>query len=72
MTAQRDRSQAQAGRPPLGALVQRGRPTVGQSDPGRSEQFARLGFGKPQIGRPDLRDLVGEPQLVQPDRRIPT
>ena len=39
--------------------------------PDASQQFARLALGEPQIAGPDLGDLVGEPQLVQPDRRIP-
>ena len=37
----------------------------------RAEHFARLALGEPQIAGPDLGDLVGKPQLVQPDRRIP-
>ena len=35
------------------------------------EQLARLGLGEPEIAGPDLGDLVGEPEAVQPDRRIP-
>jgi hypothetical protein len=52
--------------------VQCGSTGVGQTDPGRSQQFASLALGKPQIAGPDLDDLVGKPQLVKPDRRIPT
>ena len=35
------------------------------------EQFARLALGEPEIAGPDLGDLVGKPEPVQPDRRIP-
>ena len=61
MTAERDHRQAQAGRPTFRALVQRGRPGVGQVDPGRSKQLARLALGEPEIAGPDLGDLVGKP-----------
>ena len=71
MTAERDHRQAQASRPTFRALVQRGHPGVGQADPGRGKQLARLALGEPQIAGPDLGDLVGKPELVQPDRRIP-
>ena len=71
VTAEGDHRQAQAGRPPFGALVQRGHPGLGQADPGPSEQFARLALGEAEIAGPNLGDLVGEPELVQPDRRIP-
>ena len=52
--------------------MQRRRTCLGQADPGRGQQFARLALGKPQIAGPDLDDLVGKPKLVQPERRIPT
>jgi hypothetical protein len=71
VTAERDHRQPQAGRPAFRALVQSGHPGVGQIDSGRSEQPARLGLREAQIAGPDFRDLVGQPELVQPDRRIP-
>ena len=71
MTGERDHRQAQASRPTFRALVQRGHPALGQADPGPSKQFARLALGESQIAGPDLGDLVGKPQPVQPDRRIP-
>ena len=42
MTAEGDHRQAQASRPTLRALVQRGRPRLGQIDPRRRQQFACL------------------------------
>ena len=71
VTAERDHRQAQAGRPTFRALVQRGHPALGQADSGPSEQLARLALGEPEIACSDLGDLVGKPELVQPDRRIP-
>ena len=71
VTAERDHREAQAGRPTFRARVQRGRAGVRQADPGRVQQFARLAFREPQVAGPDLGDLVGKPELVQPDRRIP-
>ena len=71
MIAERDHRQAQASGPTFGALVQGARPSVRQADPGCSKQFARLALAEPQIAGPDLSDLPGKPELVQPDRRIP-
>ena len=71
VTAERDRRQTQASRPPFRAPVQRGRPGVGQTDPRCSKQLARLALGEPEIAGPQLSELVGKPKLVQPDRRIP-
>ena len=42
MTAERDHRQAEAGRPTFRPPVQRGGPTVGQTDLGRSKQLARI------------------------------
>ncbi len=70
MTGERDHRQAQASRPTFRALVQRGQAALGQADPGPTEHLARLVLGEPQIAKPDVGDLVGKPQLVQPDRRI--
>ena len=39
--------------------------------PDRGKQLARLALGEAEIASPDLGDLVGKPELVQPDRRIP-
>ena len=41
VTAERDHRQAQASRPTFRTLVQRGRTSVGQTDPGRGKRFAR-------------------------------
>ena len=38
-------------------------------DVASSSRVSRL--GEPEIAGPDLGDLVGEPEPVQPDRRIP-
>jgi hypothetical protein len=43
-------------------MAQRGRTGVGQTDPGRSKQVARLALSEPQIAGPELSDLVGKPQ----------
>ena len=71
MTAERDHRQTQAGRPALRAPVQRGRARVGQGDLGRRKQFARLALGEPEVAGPQLANLIGKPELVKPDRRIP-
>src|SRR4051794_13282742 len=71
MAAEGDHGKAQAGRPAFGALVQRDRPGVGQADARRGQQLARLALGEPEIAGPDLGDLVGKSEPVQPDRRIP-
>jgi len=45
--AERDDREAQTSRPTFRALVQRGHPGGGQTELGRSKQFARLALGEP-------------------------
>jgi hypothetical protein len=47
VTAERDHRETQAGGPAFGAPLQRGHAGVGQVDPGRDKQFARLVLGEP-------------------------
>jgi hypothetical protein len=50
VTGKRDHRQAQASRPTLGVLVQRGHPFGGQVDRGPGKQFARLVLGERRRG----------------------
>ena len=45
-------------------------PESDRADLRSGEQFACLAGGEPQIAGPKLGDLVGQPELVQSDRRI--
>ena len=64
MTGQRQHCQPQPGSPPLGPLMQQRHPVLGQGDPRGNQQFAGLPLGKPQLRRPDLSQLTGQPQLM--------
>jgi hypothetical protein len=62
---QRDRRQAQTGRPSLGAFVQRGQTGIRQRDPAGTEQRAGFVEGETEIGPAQLGQPVRDPQAMQ-------
>ena len=69
-TGQRERRQPEPGGPSLGARRERGDGVVGELDPSRGKELARLVERELQIGGPYLRQLAGEAVAMQSDRRI--
>jgi hypothetical protein len=67
---QRDHRQAQTGRPSLGALVQQGQASIGQSDPAGTEHGAGFLEREPQIRPAQFAQLARQPQTVQAQRRL--
>ena len=67
---QRDRRQAQTGRPSLGAFVQRAKNGIRQRDAAGPEQGAAFVEGEAQVGPAQFGQLAREPQAVQAERRL--
>ena len=67
---QRDRRQAQTGRPSLGAFVQRAKTDIRQRDAAGPEQGAAFVEREAQIGPAQFGQLPREPQAVQAERRL--
>ena len=67
---QRDRRQAQTGRPSLGAFVQRGQTGIRQSDPAGTEQRAGFVEREAEIGPAQLGQTVGDSQAMQAQGRL--
>ena len=67
---QRDRRQAQTGRPSLGAFLQRVEPGIRQRDSAGAEQGAGFVEREAQVGPAQFGQLAREPQAVQAERRL--
>ena len=67
---QRDRRQAQTGRPSLGAFVQRAETDIRQHDAAGPEQGAAFVEREAQVGPAQFGQLARDPQAVQAERRL--
>ncbi len=67
---QRDRRQAQTGRPSLGAFLQRVEPGIRQRDSAGAQQGAGFVEREAQVGPAQFGQLAREPQAVQAERRL--
>ena len=70
VAGERDRGQPQAGGPAFGPLVEQRRARVGERDPARLQQLARLLRREAQIGAADLGQRARQPQPMQPEPRV--
>ena len=67
---QRDRRQAETGRPSLGAFVKRAEADIRQHDAAGPEQGAALVGREAQVGAAQFGQLARDPQAVQAERRL--
>ncbi len=72
MTGQGDRREPQSRGPSFGPLVQQRYPGLGQPDTRGVEKLTGFALAEAQIGRADLGQLAGQPQLMQAQPQIAT
>jgi hypothetical protein len=70
VAGQRERGQAQSGRPALGAFLEPGEAVAGQCDSGGGQQLSRFVEGEAQVGAPYLPQLACQAEPVQPEAGV--